>query len=117
MVCGARWREPDGLDNRSSPRPALPVTLPTPMESVLAAIVVALCVMMLLRMALGERRRQRVDAVVLRLAASLRRFRHTVWHGRARRLDAANAADAAIRRARRADHLKVVPKPPRDTLH
>ena len=100
-----------------SPRPALPGTLPTAMESILAAIVVALCVLMLLRMALGERRRQRVDAVVLRLGSSLRRFGHAVWHWRARRRDAANAADAVIRRARRADHLKIVPKPPRDTLH
>ena len=59
-----------------SPRPALPGTHPTAMESILAAIVVALCVLMLLRMALGERRRQRVDAVVLRLGSSLRRFGH-----------------------------------------
>ncbi len=87
------------------------------MEPVLAAIVLALCVLMLLHMVLGERQRQRVDRAVLRLGRSMRRFGHTLWHWRSRRRDAANAADAVIRRARRADHLKVVPKPPQDTLH
>lgn len=86
-------------------------------ETVLAAIGLAACVLGLLHMVIGPRRRQRVNTAALRLWLALRRFAHAAWHWRASRRKAANAADAAIRRARGADHLKVVPKPPRDKMH
>jgi len=86
-------------------------------EPVLAAIVLAACVLALLHMLIGPRRRQRVDAAALRLWFALRRGVRSAWHWRASRRKAASAAEAAIRRARSADHLKVVPKSPQDKLH
>jgi|APDOM4702015023_1054809.scaffolds.fasta_scaffold252157_2 hypothetical protein len=86
-------------------------------EPVLAAIVLAACVLALLHMAIGPRRRQRVDAAALRLWFALRRSLRSAWHWRASRRKAADAAEAAIRRARSAEHLRVVPKPPQDKLH
>ena len=85
--------------------------------SVLAALVLAACVLALLHMAIGPRWRQRVDAAARRLRLALRHSLHALWHWRDSRRQAAEAADAAIQRARRAKHLKVVPKPPQDTLH
>lgn len=87
------------------------------MEPVLAAIGLAVAVLLLLRMAVGERLRRRADAVALRSWHALHRTALSVWHWRASRRAAAEAAQAAIRRARSAEHLKVVPKSPRDTLH
>jgi len=87
------------------------------LETVLAALGLAACALALLHMAIGPRRRQRVNAAALRLWLALRRLAQSAWHWRASRRHAANAAEAAIRRAQGADHLKVVPKPPRDKMH
>jgi hypothetical protein len=87
------------------------------LETVLATLGLAACALALLHMAIGPRRRQRVNAALLRGWLALRRAAQTAWHWRASRRKAASAAEAAIRRARSAEHLKVVPKPPRDKMH
>lgn len=87
------------------------------MESVLAALGLAVSVLLLLRMAIGARRRQRVDAAALRGWRVLRRFAHATRHWRAARRASADASAATSRRTRSAEHLKVVPKSPQDKLH
>lgn len=66
-----------------------------------AALVVAVCVALLGRMLLGERRRQRLDAVLWRLWAGLRARAMALWHWRSRRDAATRLAEEAIQRARR----------------
>lgn len=84
------------------------------MEAVLAALGLALCMLLLLRMAIGERRRRRLDVGAVRGWHALRRAARSTWRGRAGHR---KAADRASGRARRSGHLKVVPKPMRDKLH
>ena len=69
-------------------------------ERILAGLTVAACLVMLMRLCLGERRRQRFDAFVRRTVAACRRQALSVWHWRSRRKAAARAAEEAIRRAR-----------------
>ena len=70
-------------------------------EKTLAAITIALCVVLLARMVLGERRRHRFDAVLRRAFYAVRRVILKAWRWPSRRREAARAADEAIRRARR----------------
>lgn len=94
-------------------------------ERVFAAIVLAACTALLLRLVIGARRRQRFDAVARRGALALRRFALSAWHWRSSRREAAKAAEEAIRRARGADGTwdgnvykpKSFRKPPRDKMH
>ena len=70
-------------------------------ELVFAGIVLAVCVALLLRMALPPRQRQRVDAL---WELSLHRGRllaHRLWFWREHRKRAAHEAEEAIRRAQR----------------
>ena len=69
-------------------------------ETVFAGITLAVCVAMLLRLMLGDRRRQRFDAVVRRAWAACRRIALRTFRWRSSRREAAAAADDAIRRAR-----------------
>ena len=77
-------------------------------EPVLAGIVLALCVALLLRMALPERRRQRLDAACARALQRSRQLARRLWFWCTHRRRAAREADDLIRRAqrkrRRADH-------------
>ena len=101
-------------------------------ERVFAAIAIAVCAVLLVRLLIGERRRYRFDAAARRLWFTLRRFALSLqrkalslWHWRAARRDAAQAAEEAIRRARSADGSwdgnvykpKSFRKPPRDKMH
>ena len=94
-------------------------------ERVFAAIVVALCAVLLVRLLLNERRRYRFDAAVRRAAKALHRFWLRVYHWRSSRRNAARAAEEALRRARGADGSwdgnvykpKSFRKPPRDKMH
>jgi len=96
-------------------------------ERVPAAIVLAVCVVMLLRLAIGERRRYRFDAFFRRLGWRLRRAGSSIWHWRDARREAERArkaADDLIKRARdRGDWdgnvytPKSFRKPPRDKMH
>lgn len=89
-------------------------------ERVFAAIVLAACALLLVRLVIGQRRRSQVDAAlrsfVVRMRVGVRSF------GQRRR--AARAADDAIRRARDRGEWdgnvykpKSFRKPPRDKTH
>ena len=94
-------------------------------ERVFAAIVLAACAMLMLRLVIGTRRRQRFDAAARRIGSTLRRRARAAWHWRSSRREAAKAAEEAIRRARGADGTwdgnvykpKSFRKPPRDKMH
>lgn len=96
-------------------------------ERVLAAIVIAFCALMLVRLALGVRRRQRFDAFFRRLWVRLRHAGHSVWRWRESRRNAEmarKAADELIKRARDRGEWdgnvytpKSFRKPPRDKMH
>jgi hypothetical protein len=88
-----------------------------------AAIVLAACLVMLLRLALGARRRQRFDAVAIRAWLRLRAAAVALWRWPRSRRQARQLADETIRRASRGqwdgnvytpDEFK---RPPRDKLH
>jgi uncharacterized membrane protein YccC len=70
-------------------------------EKVFAGIALAVCAVLLLRMALPQRQRQRLDAL---WELSLHRGRllaHRLWFWRAHRKRAAHEAEEVIRRAQR----------------
>lgn len=69
-------------------------------EKSFAGVVLAICLILLLRMVIGERRRQRIDTVALRLWWACRRRALAAWHWWPTRRKAARAAEEAIRRAR-----------------
>ena len=69
-------------------------------EKLLAGTTLAICLLMLLRLALGPRHRMRFDAAVQRATARLRARGLLIWRWPAARRRAAATADEAIRRAR-----------------
>ena len=92
-------------------------------ETFLAGLVVAICVVLLARLLVGERRRYRFDAALQRLWRGIRRHAHAVWHWRDSRRNAQRLADEAIRRAREGDwdgnvyKPKSFKRPPRNKMH
>jgi cyanate permease len=64
-------------------------------EKVLSIFVAAICVVMLIRMALGDQRRARWDRAFLRAWAALRLRALRLWHWREHRASAAQAQQAA----------------------
>ena len=70
-------------------------------ELVFAGIALVVCVALLLRMALPERQRRRVDAEWNLLVHRGRLLAHRLWFWRAHRRSAAREAEDAIRRAQR----------------
>ena len=103
-------------------------------ERVFAALVIAVCAVLLLRLMLGARRRHRFDAALRRAGVSVQRGFGSVRHtaGRLRRwritrrdaAEAARVADDVIRRARdrgawdgNVYKPKSFRKPPRDKTH
>ena len=96
-------------------------------ERAFAAIVLAACLLMLLRLAIGTRRRLRLDAAARRLRSRLRRMAVSLRHWRGARRDAERArklADEVIHRARTRGATGGEPpppksfrKPPRDKMH
>ena len=92
-------------------------------ERVFAALALTICMLLLVRLVIGARRRQRIDAALRRVASAVR---HTAAATRQRRsaAQAAKAADEAIRRARDRGEWegnvykpKSFRKPPRDKMH
>lgn len=69
-------------------------------DKIFAAIVLACCLVLLLRLALGERRRYRFDAFWRRLWITLRVQGARAWHWPSARRRARRDAEEAIRRAR-----------------
>ena len=94
-------------------------------EKILAALTIAACAVMFVRLLLGERRRGRFDAMARRAWFATRRGALAVWHWRDRRRSAAKIAEETIRRARSAGteregnvyKPKSFRKPPRDKMH
>jgi hypothetical protein len=90
-------------------------------ERVFAAVVFAVCVVLLLRMMLGARRRARLDATLRRAWQAVRGAVVSLRHRR----EAARVADEAIKRAREKRgewdgnvyKPKSFRKPPRDKMH
>ena len=67
----------------------------------IAGLTLAVCMVLLLRLCIRARPRERVDASLRRAWSSTRRAAVNVWHWRAARRQAQQAADAAIQRAQR----------------
>src|ERR1700712_4171777 len=96
-------------------------------ERVLAAIVIAICAVMLVRLALSGRRRARFDAFFRRLWMRLRHAGHAIsrWRQARRNVEIARkTADELIKRARDRGEWngnvytpKSFRKPPRDKMH
>ena len=96
-------------------------------ERVFAAVVLAVCALLFVRLAIGERHRQRLDAALRSVARAGRRVLRSAraaWHWYAIRRTSKKAADEAIRRARDGGTWdgnvykpKSFRKPPRDKTH
>jgi hypothetical protein len=96
-------------------------------EQAFAAIALAVCAVLLLRLTMSVPRRYRFDAALRRVGLRLRRAGQRVWRWRAARRDAREAravAEEAIRRARDRGSWdgnvykpKSFRKPPRDKMH
>lgn len=69
-------------------------------EKPLAALVAAVCLVLLVRLFMPERYRWRLDAAAKRVWWSTRAWALRVWHWRSSRKEAASMAEEAIRRAR-----------------
>lgn len=69
-------------------------------EKLLPITIAAVCVLLMIRLLIGPRRRYRLDAFARRVAAAMRRRTLWAWRWRASRKQAARAAEEAIRRAR-----------------
>lgn len=69
-------------------------------ERALAVTVAVVCAVLLLRLCLGDRRRERIDAAAVRFVRRCRRAAASLWHWRSRRRRAARLAEDAIHRAR-----------------
>lgn len=69
------------------------------MEPILAGVVLLLCAAALLRLAVGARRRARIDALLRRAWLGLRVRALTLWRWRRLKREADQAARDAIRRA------------------
>ena len=70
------------------------------LEKLFPAIVVAACLVLLLRLVLGERRRHRFDRALVRWSRSARHRIEGLFTWNAERRRARRAAEEAIRRAR-----------------
>jgi len=93
-------------------------------ERILAAIGLAMCVLLLVRLLIGPRRRVRLDARLRQTWLATRRRAHTLRRWRSTRREAARVANEAIRRARGRGEWdgnvytpKDLRKPPRDKMH
>lgn len=64
-------------------------------DKLISIFVAAICVVMLVRLALGDARRARLDRAFLQIWARVRRQGLLVWHWRSRRRSAAEAKQAA----------------------
>ena len=98
-------------------------------EKTLAAVVLAVCALLLLRLVIGERRRYRLDAALRSAGRTAQRAARSVqsaWRWGGARRASKKAAIEAIRRARDGAGVtregnvykpKSFRKPPRDKMH
>ena len=69
-------------------------------EKLFAGIVLAICLVLMLRLVLGARRRARFDAAARRAWGNSQQFMRLAYHWRSHRREAERTADEVIRRAR-----------------
>jgi len=69
-------------------------------EKILAAVTLAVCLVLMVRLLLGERLRWRFDAAVRRSASACKQRALRAYHWRSSRRAAERAAEDVIRRAR-----------------
>jgi len=96
-------------------------------EKLFAAVVLAVCAVLFVRLLIGTRHRRRLDAALRGAAQAGRRAvgsARSAWHWRAARRTSKKAADEVIRRARDGGTWdgnvykpKSFRKPPRDKMH
>ena len=77
-----------------------PLQNPAVLEKLFPAIVVACCLVLLLRLVLGERRRHRFDRAIARWSRTIGARIESLFTWNASRRRARRAAEEAIRRAR-----------------
>ena len=70
-------------------------------EKIFAGTALAVCAVLLLRMALPQRQRWRLDVAWQQVVQASRRLARRVWFWRSHRRTAAREAEEAIRRAQR----------------
>jgi hypothetical protein len=93
-------------------------------EKLFAAVALAVCIVLMVRLLLGVRLRLRFDAAARRSWQRVKGWTLTAYHWRSSRKDAARVAEEAIRRAREGGRWegnvykpKSFKRPPRDKLH
>jgi hypothetical protein len=69
-------------------------------EKLFAGLVLGICLVLMLRLVLGTRRRARFDAAARRAWGNSRHFLHSAYHWRSHRREAERTADEVIRRAK-----------------
>jgi hypothetical protein len=69
-------------------------------EKLFAGIVLAVCLVLMLRLVLGARRRARFDAAARRAWGNSQQFVRSAYHWRSHRREAERTADEVIQRAR-----------------
>lgn len=72
-------------------------------QKVISAILVLVCALALLRLLIGERRRERLDAALRESWWSVRSFGRGLKHRKSSREEAERVVEEAIRRARASD--------------
>jgi hypothetical protein len=72
-------------------------------QKVISAVLVLVCALALLRLLIGERRRERLDATLRDLWWSVRSFGRGLKHRKSSREEAERVVEEAIRRARATD--------------
>ena len=93
-------------------------------EKLFAAVVLAVCLVLMVRLLLGARLRLKFDATARRSWYRIRGWSLSIYHWRSSRKDAARVAEEAIRRAREGGTWegnvykpKSFKRPPRNKLH
>ena len=95
-------------------------------ETVVSIFILAVCIALMLRLMVGARRRQAIDAWARRSAYNVRSAALRIYHWRSARKVARQATEDAIRRARSDDggtwegnvyKPKSFRRPPRDKMH
>jgi hypothetical protein len=93
-------------------------------EKFFAAVVLAVCIVMMVRLLLSVRLRLKLDATARRSGYRIRGWALSAYHWRSGRKNAAQVAEEAIRRARDGGSWegnvykpKSFKRPPRDKLH
>ena len=78
--------------------------MPPMIEKLLAAIALVVCVVLMIRLLVGARRRYAMDHFGRRTALRVKFWWLSVYHWRSSRKTAARVAEEAIRRARGGNH-------------